>query len=148
MTGPRERPLKCKFPLENKINFMSSPSQKEVFLHLKALHRCLPRNGFIFTKNRTNMQSHSKVYMSIQRQNCHRSGKIWEVRVAFLGRRKREEICFHIVSFIEPSLRDHLQELRDDIRIVALSPGLNSDPSHWRDVVNGECLCDGIMALK
>ena len=73
-----------------------------------------------------------------------------------------EEIVFHVIGFIVPStkvsedcieskdipLRDNFPGLREDFRIMVLSPGLNSNFCHWRNIISIQSHGIRIMTFK
>lgn len=61
---------------------------------------------------------------------------------------EREKIGLHFRSFIEPSFRNDFEGIGEDLGIVVLSPGLDADFSHRRNVVSVQGHGLGVMSLK
>src|SRR5579859_7177973 len=61
---------------------------------------------------------------------------------------EREEIGFHFGSFVVPTFWNDFPWVREGFGIVVLSPWLNSDFGHGREVVSVQGHRVGVMAFK
>jgi len=61
---------------------------------------------------------------------------------------ERKEICLHFGSFVVPTFGDDFIGFWVDLGIVVLSPGLNADFGHGRNVVSVQGHRVGVMSLE
>lgn len=62
--------------------------------------------------------------------------------------REGEEVRLHFRGFIKPSLGNDFKRLREDLGIVVLSPSLNTDFSHRRDIISVQSHWVGVVSFK